>query len=183
MNEAMATHTDDDLARAIPLRPGLETSESAEAPTLRPEGAWWAWHPLHGGSTASTLAAALPGGVELDELPLVAGYPGLHVVLVTRSHHAGLMAAQEWAATHPPGSVMLAGLVVVADAPGRVPRPLETLIRLVGGAYPAVWRVPWVPAWRLGEAPTPENTPATAKQLLIDLATLAGLTNERVPPQ
>ena len=162
---------------AVPLRPAGETSTSV-APA-RPPGAWWAWHPLHGGSTATTLATALPGGILLDQLPADAGWPALPVVLICRSHHGGLLAAQQWAATHPPATVNVAGLVIVADAPGKLPRPLNTLALLIAGGYPQTWRIPWVRAWRLGEPPTPANTPNAAKTLLSDLAVLA--TNEGNP--
>lgn len=161
----------------VPLRVAGETSPVPQ----RPEGIWWAWHPLHGGSTATTLATALPGGLVLDVLPVDAGWPALPVVLVCRSHHGGLAAAQQWAAAHPPGTVNVAGLVIVADAPGRLPHPLEALGRLVSGGYPATWRIPWVRDWRLGEPPTPENTPKAAKQLLTDLAVLAGITTMEGP--
>jgi hypothetical protein len=43
----------------------------------------------------------------------------------------------------------LVGLVLVADAPGRLPPPLVTRIRLLRSVAP-VWRVPWIAPWRLG---------------------------------
>jgi hypothetical protein len=51
------------------------------------------------------------------------------------------------------------GLVLVADAPGRLPKPLAELRHLVSGAYPHVWDVPWVEAWRQGDPPGARNTP------------------------
>ncbi len=51
------------------------------------------------------------------------------------------------------------GLALVADAPGRLPKPLTELCHLVAGGYARVWDVPWVEAWRLGDTPTLANTP------------------------
>lgn len=178
MPQATGNHNQPGEATPEPL---LQVATPAPVRS-RPDGIWWAWHPLHGGSTTTTLAAALPGGAVFDQLPADVGWPGLPTVLVCRSHPSGLAAAQRWAAAHPPGTVHVAGLVIVADAPGRLPRSLESLGRLVSGGYPATWRIPWVRAWRLGEPPTPENTPKAAKQLLTDLAVLAGITTMEGPP-
>jgi hypothetical protein len=104
-------------------------------------------------------------------------------VAVVRSHAAGLGAATEWAAqigdTIPSDQVL--GLVIVCDAPGRLPRELESMIRLASAGYPATWRIPWVPDWRLGVAPSRTNLPAPCRQLLRDLTTTVGvpLTNKR----
>ena len=65
--------------------------------------------------------------------------------------------------------VLLLGLVLIADAPGRLPRPLAQLAGLVCGGVPAVWSLPWIEAWRLGEPPAPHNAPRVARQLLADL--------------
>lgn len=168
--EQFDTPTPMSSAPAVPLHPDPQTSGD-EPVAVRPPGVWWLWHPLQGGTGASTLATALPGGMEITDLDDPAR-PRLPVVVVTRGHHGGLVAAQQWAAAHPAGTIAVAGLVIVADAPGRTPRPLEALGRLVSGGYPQTWRIPWVPAWRLGATPTPANTPKAAKALLGDLATL-----------
>jgi hypothetical protein len=44
--------------------------------------------------------------------------------------------------------------VVVADMPGRLPRPLRELLDLVSGGWPRIWRIDWIEALRLGEPPT-----------------------------
>lgn len=164
--EPLVSMTD---ATPVPLHGAGETP--GVAGPNRPPGVWWLWHPLCGGAGVSTLATALPGGMIVEDLE-AEDRPRLPVVVVTRGHHGGLVAAQRWAAARPAGTVAVAGLVVVADAPGRTPRPLEILGRLVIGGYPQTWRIPWVPAWRLGAAPTPENTPTAAKTLLRDLSLL-----------
>lgn len=180
--EQFDTPTPMSSAPAVPLHPDPQTSGGDELVAVRPPGVWWLWHPLHGGTGITTLATALPGGMEITNLDDPAR-PRLPVVVVTRGHHGGLVAAQRWAAAHPAGTITVAGLVIVAEAPGRTPRSLEALSRLVSGGYPQTWRIPWVPAWRLGQPPTPTNTPNAAKQLLTDLAVLAGITPMRGTPQ
>jgi len=51
----------------------------------------------------------------------------------TRQFHTGRV---------PEGTDLL-GLVFVADAPGRLPKPLALLRRLVASAYPQTWSVDW----------------------------------------
>ena len=93
------------------------------------------------------------------------------VVLVARTNARGLRAAQsamrEWQA----GELGLAvvGLVLMADAPGRLPRALRDLARVLAGGVSRVWPFPWVPAWRVGETPTAVNSPKIAAALLEDL--------------
>jgi len=62
-----------------------------------------------------------------------------------------------------------AGLVLIADAPGRLPHGLRQLADLIAGGVPAVWSLPWIEAWRVGEPPAPHNAPKVVRQLLEDL--------------
>jgi hypothetical protein len=76
------------------------------------------------------------------------------VLLVARTHAAGLRSALHAleAFRHgeaPPGLVVDA-VVLVADAPGRLPRPLAQRVKEIESVID-VYRVPWVPAWRLGD--------------------------------
>ncbi len=68
------------------------------------------------------------------------------VVLVARTDARGLRATQ--AALRELHErvldVELAGLVLMADAPRRLPRALRDLRRVVCGGVPRVWCVPWV---------------------------------------
>ena len=155
------------------------------APPVRPPrpprpariDAGWCWYGLHGGAGVTTLLAAVPGGADLHSLPSQHGHPAMPVVAVCRSHAGGLRAAQRWAAwvSDHPAAVNLLGLVVVADAPGRLPRSLESTIRLVTGGYPRVWRIPFVQLWRVGEPPSAANLPTAGRQLRNDLARQTGL--------
>ena len=77
------------------------------------------------------------------------------VVLVPCWLAAGIGAAQraavQWAGGGAPG-VELAGVVWVADSPRRLPRSLRGRRALVSGAFPTSVAVPWVGAWREGDA-------------------------------
>lgn len=104
----------------------------------------------------------------------------LPVVVVARTSAHGLSQAQRVAAVaaSPGGwsvlgrSARVLGLVLVADAPGRLPRPLAELKHLVSGGYPRVWDVAWVEAWRLGDPPSQANTPKDVRRLVNDLRAL-----------
>ncbi len=134
------------------------------------------WLGTHGGSGAGTLETLAPGSVALrGAWPALPPGPQtrIPVVLVARSHAEGLRTAQramtEWAAGLVDG-VELLGLVVVADAPGRLPRPLRQLSRLVGGGVPACWELPWVEEWRRGAPPVLQDAPGAYRRLVAGLA-------------
>ncbi|WP_415631728.1 DUF6668 family protein [Propionibacterium sp.] len=112
---------------------------------------------VHGGAGESSIAALDETWRATGHMWPAQGTVTVPVLLVTRSSARGLLAAQaaarQWASGGVPG-VDLMGLVIVADAPGRQPRALRDLARVVSGGVPRVWRVPWIEAWRLGEPPT-----------------------------
>ena len=96
-----------------------------------------------------------------------AGFPGVsprQYQALLRSQYGWL---RQWAAGDVP--VLLLGLVLMADAPGRLPHPLRQLADLVAGGVPAVWSLPWIEAWRVGNPPGPANAPKVARRLLEDL--------------
>lgn len=68
--------------------------------------------------------------------------------------------------------VELLGLVLVADAPGRLPKPLRDLMKIISGGYPRTWYVPWVESWRQGDDPTPDASPREVRKLVDDLRIL-----------
>ncbi|MGV9383540.1 DUF6668 family protein [Nonomuraea sp. NPDC003707] len=152
------------LDRGTMLRPPLEvTPHSGAVPAPRrglPErplqpGAsapWW-WVGCHGGAGVSTLAVAVPGGREHGRYwPKPRPGERAAVVVVARSHASGLLAAQDaiqqWASGSLAG-VDLLGLAVVADAPGRLPRPIADFITLLSGGVPQLWMLPFVQALRV----------------------------------
>ncbi|MET7681295.1 DUF6668 family protein [Streptomyces sp. NPDC005423] len=111
----------------------------------------FSWVGTHGGSGATTLAAVY-GGHDCGR-----GWPGpedpASVLLVARTHAAGLDAVSRalelFRRREVPAGLDLDAVVLVADAPGRLPRPLAAYVRAVESVID-VYRVPWVPAWRLG---------------------------------
>ncbi len=132
---------------------------------------WWLG--AHGGAGESTLEELFAGSRAAGHAwPLVpASEPPARVVLVARTHAHGLNAAQlairDWAAGGVP--VLLLGLVLIADAPGRLPHALRQLADLIAGGAPAVWSLPWIEAWRVGDPPGPANAPKVVRRLLEDL--------------
>ena len=132
---------------------------------------WWLG--AHGGAGESTLEELFSGSRAADHSwPLAAANEApARVVLTARTHAGGLRAAQsairEWAAGDV--GVLLLGLVLIADAPGRLPRGLRQLADLIAGGVPAVWSLPWIEAWRVGETPGPANATDAARRLLEDL--------------
>jgi hypothetical protein len=65
----------------------------------------------------------------------------------------------------------LAGIVLVPDAPGRIPKPLRRRITVLESAV-MVHRLPWVAAWRL----TDNTTDARIAESLRAFAERASLT-------
>lgn len=105
----------------------------------------------HGGAGASTWAHLLGAGDAGVAWPRhVNPSRSLDIVVCCRSTAAGLRAAQdvaiEWAAGALPGQ--LVGLVVGADAPGRLPRELREQLQITSGAFPRYTFVPWQAQWR-----------------------------------
>jgi hypothetical protein len=112
----------------------------------------FAWVATHGGAGATTLAAVY-GGQDCGR-----AWPGpdapQSVLLVARTHAAGLDAVtgalEVFRRGEAPAGLDLDSVVLVADAPGRLPRPLAQRVRQIESAID-VYRVPWVPAWRVGD--------------------------------
>ncbi|MFE0801473.1 DUF6668 family protein [Streptomyces sp. NPDC058812] len=131
-----------------------DPGQPAPAPphSERPIPRRFSWVGAHGGAGVSTLAAVY-GGQDCGR-----GWPGPgdppSVLLVARTHAAGLAAAHRAVAAfrhgQAPAGLDLDCVVLVADAPGRLPRPLAQRVKLLEAAVD-VHRVPWVPARRLGE--------------------------------
>jgi hypothetical protein len=108
-----------------------------------------AWYPAHGGAGATTLAWLI-GGADLGAVQVA---PGTPVVVVARTNAWGLRAAQSCAAAWPAWAMRPVGIVLIADAPGRLPRSLRELAHLVTGGYDRVWTIPWIPSLREGDPP------------------------------
>lgn len=140
-------------------------------PQPRDAELWWLG--VHGGAGETSLAALVPDWPAAEHAwPQIPGACGVRVVLTARSNMRGLRAAQvaatQWAAGLVP-HVEVVGLVIVADAPGRLPRPLREFSQIVGGGVPRTWILPWIEAWRLGEPPALSDAPREVRRLVDDL--------------
>jgi hypothetical protein len=156
--------------RSVPNGPGIWVRGSvvatATAGEPEPDAAepqrQLAWVSAHGGAGASTLATVL-GGVDIGHRwPEPGRDEPRSVVLVARTHAAGLQAVSRKLDLFrrgelPPG-VEIVAVVLVADAPGRLPRELSRRIKVIGSAV-TVYQVPWVPVWRTGnlDGPLPRD--------------------------
>lgn len=159
-------------------QPGVPIPDTADRLPRRqavwPATIWWLG--VHGGAGESTLATLTTGTRPADHAWPMPSTPGtLHrVVLVARTNYAGLTAAQraatEWASNTLGDTVQLAGLVLIADVPGRRPKPLRELEQVISGGVPRVWSLPWVEAWRLGPPTAGEPLPKEFRTLFADLS-------------
>lgn len=109
------------------------------------------WVKAHGGSGATSLVEAL-GGVDLGaRWPEPARGEPYRIVLVGRTSAAGLRAVSQALGAlkdgKAPRGLELLAVVLVADAPGRLPLSLLRRIRVLRSVA-RVHRVPWIPAWR-----------------------------------
>ena len=106
----------------------------------------WAWRGAHRGAGITTLAREF-GGADLG----MTSTPSLPILVVCRCSISGLIAAQHLAASELSESPTwkCLGLVIVADGPGRLHKPVSELAALVAGGYPAQWSIPWVESWRV----------------------------------
>lgn len=167
-------------------QPGLAGPDAvhrlAHRPVSRTARLWWVG--VHGGAGEDTLATLLEGSAAAGHAwPAADGQGRLPVVLTSRTHLSGLLAAQRaalaWAAGQVP-NVQLLGMVLVPDAPGRLPRALRDLARVVAGGLPRVWQLPWVEEWRTADAVDPDRAPRAARRLVADLSHLLA---EQVDPR
>jgi hypothetical protein len=130
-------------------------------PDVRP--VYW-WVGCHGGAGVTTLSGAIVGQSAADargHWPAPRRPDLARVVLVARTHFHGLSMAQlagrQWASGSTPDGTEVLGLVLVADAPGKLPRPLRELAQLISGGFPRVWEVPWIEELRRGDAPAQDH--------------------------
>jgi len=130
----------------------------------------------HGGAGEATISSLLAGSVAASHAWPVreesAVPPGAdRVLLVCRSNAKGLRSAQaaaiEWASGEFP--LALAGLVILADAPTKLPKDLLDLTTIVSGAVPHTWLMPWVEEWRRGLTPDVAELPRQVRNVLSDI--------------
>ena len=172
-----------DLPRPTTPQPGVPAPDSADRlprrDVNRPAAIWWLG--VHGGAGERVLSRLLPGSRSADHAwPIINDGSRANVVLVARSNADGLQAAQraatEWASGSLP-TINLLGLVIVADAPGKLPKPLRDLAQVVSGGVPNVWQIPWVEAWRLGEPVSFDSSPKHVRDLTAAVSALVSSTS------
>lgn len=162
---------------AVAPQPAVTPPEASEQlpvwVTSTPSRVWVVG--THGGAGETTLAQLLSGTATNHRWPSTDTQPP--VVLVARTHATGLAATQlamrAWAAAETP-HVRLIGLVLIADAPGKLPKPLADLADILRGGVPHMWHLPWVDAYRLGVDPT--DPPRQVRKVLNEINTVIATT-------
>ena len=135
----------------------------------------------HGGAGVSSLLRA-----GLDQVAVDAGrrWPQAGVVvLVARTSTSGLEWARDLARQHASGlagEVELLGLVLVPDAPGRLPARTAGLRDLITGAFARTWHLPWLPEWRIAATSEPLPAHPDVQQLAAELARTARLSHHHL---
>ncbi|WBB55272.1 hypothetical protein [Verrucosispora sp. WMMD573] len=141
------------LDEPIGLR-AYDSGRTGRRDTLSDDGIGWIG--AHGGAGASTLARLL-GGTDIGcRWPDPALAEPAQVMVVGRTNLDGLRAVSRALnalreGRHPTG-MRLVGVVLIADAPGRLPPTLLGRIRLLRSIAP-VHRLPWIPSYRVGAEP------------------------------
>lgn len=136
----------------------------------------------HGGAGVSSLLRAgltAAGGIDAGGTWPVAE----PVLLVARTSTSGLEQVQNLVRQHAEGlaggACELLGLVLVADAPGRLPRRVSELADLVSGGFTRVWQIPWLEEWRLAAASEPLPVHPDVARLHAELQSLVGVERRR----
>lgn len=136
----------------------------------------------HGGAGETTLTdAAGDAGWTSGDHAWPVREPGepCRVILTARTSVRGLMAAQaaltQWAGGSAGPDVQLLGLVLIADAPGPMPRPIRDLIRHIKGGAPRLWELPWSEAVRF-DRPGAALKHRAFNRLVSDVRSLASET-------
>lgn len=175
---APALVTPPPAGRRLAVRSAPEPSGESSDPVSGDSDGWWLLG-AHGGAGVTSLRRCGVTGGDAERTWPTTG----HVVVVARRTASGLEwardAARQHAAGITPSEVTLAGLAVVADAPGRCPPRVGAFLDLVSAAFPHLWEVPWVEEWRLAGQGEVMPMPPAAKQLDVDLQTLHGACPHR----
>jgi hypothetical protein len=174
------------VAAPLAPQPGVKPPAPGDRLPLRPVTAseqhvaiWLCG--AHGGSGESSLERLIAGSrAAAHAWPTMPGGQLPRVLLLARTHHSGLLAARHAVRDWASGEVLveLVGLVLIADAPGRLPKPLRDLADVLAGGAPRVWRLPWIEAWRAGETLDLEDVPRPLRALLSELQSAQPTTSK-----
>ena len=166
--------------RATRVAPALVSAPAAgrqlgTAATWPPRSAGCALLAVHGGAGVSSLLRAGLAGAGAVDAERRWPHAG-PVLLVARTSVSALEWARDAARQHAAGGcrdVELVGLVLLADAPGRLPGRIAALADLVCGAFGRVWLVPWLQEWRLAALTEPLPAHPEVTRLIQDLQALS----------
>ncbi len=99
------------------------------------------------------------------------------VLLVARTNVRGLLSAQaflkQWVEGGAGPNVDLLGLALIADAPGKLPKPLRDLAIVVSGGAPRTWEISWSEPVRMAD-PDALATSRVLTQFVTELRSLCG---------
>lgn len=140
----------------------------------------------HGGSGATSMASLDDEWVDTEGQWPDGDTDRLPVILTARTHAHGLLslrdALAQWAGHGAPGRVELLGVVLIEDAPGKRPKTLTDLEKVVTGGAPRVWRVGFIDSWRQGDPPRERRDRAVKKvQKQITKLAQEGATTQEGP--
>lgn len=159
---------------AAPRHPDRPLGTSRGAPV--PAGPACALLAVHGGAGVSSLLRA--GLDTAGAYDAHRAWPSTGpVVVVARTSIGALHAARDVARQHTGGAwpqVDLIGLVLLADAPNRLPARVAQLADLVCAGFWRVWQLPWLPQWRLAAPTDPLPPHPEVQRLITDLQALTG---------
>ena len=148
-----------------PAVPGVDRADRLEEFSPHDAAPLWVVG-AHGGAGESTVATLIGGTAASHRWPRQS--PPARVVLTARTSLTGLLRAQlamrSWAAGQTP-EIRMVGLVLVADAQGRLPKSLTHLAHTIGGGVPHVWRLPWIEDLRVQPVEDHHPSRQTAKVL------------------
>ncbi|WP_369067076.1 DUF6668 family protein [Kocuria carniphila] len=138
------------LSGATKPQVGLTFPEREGLGEVLTDGVGVHWVGAHGGSGETTLQELLGGRACSHRWPRVSKespHETVPVLLVARRNQRGMAAAskvaREWASgSH--SDVELLGLVLIDDAPGKIPRSLQHQAKVLAGAVPRTWILPWI---------------------------------------
>jgi len=137
----------------------------------------------HGGAGVTSLLRA---GLDLVAVDADRRWPPAgQVLLVARTSTSGLEWARDLARQHASGragDVELLGVVLVADAPGRLPARTAGLRDLVSGAFARTWQLPWLEEWRLAATSEPLPSHPDVQHLAAELARTCSLSHPEPSP-
>ena len=168
--------------------PGLVTAPAthrrlAVADVSSPSTSRCALLGVHGGAGVSALLRAGLAAAGANDAMRCWPRDG-SVLLVARTSTSGLEWARDAARQHSSGAAGLAtelvGLVLIADAPGRLPGRVEAFADLVCGGFARIWQVPWLEEWRLAAATEALPVHPEVARLITDLR---GLTTASAPTE